>query len=252
MDKWINPYKNLDSKLKTALKTALKRNNGLVTEQDFNATILPEASPATVKHLKNRLFHLGADEKLEWNQKWLKKEQIAALSSNKEYQKAINLEKLENLFITSRLPHKRTQYPYVAPSSLKSRLTSIDHPRKRAVIGINTLVRPECTFSNGSGSGKNTTNNTLTVGEEEIILALHGTFNETVLAANENPKPRLILGEKISKRHTPVQIARTLRPLTAELEEPLRKGDWTKTAQVIAKNLNNFAEYIVPNPSSLF
>lgn len=113
MQSWKNPHQAVQQSIRSSLKTALMRTNGAVTK-DQVLECLKTDDPIRAQKILQQLFSSTDDGSLQWKPDFTSYELLEKrLNGNK----AVDLQKIETLYKSSRAIDKRTKHPYIAPSN---------------------------------------------------------------------------------------------------------------------------------------
>lgn len=232
---WTNPYQELQRSLREALHEALRRTNGCVTRDEFLTCTDPDRADKAEKMLL-RLCRVHDDGTLEWKPEIVSEESLVRKLSGSP---AVREGDVRRLWSRSYELHRRTAYPYLAPSGHKSQLVRPTSWGRAPVFGLDVLVRPPVEPTEGGPSA--TLKNDLVLGEECIALVIHGTFEGPQLVIDGRYEPRLVVGDDLAIPKIVSRLPAVADRCASAMFAPLRAGDARGTVSAALPHLDAFA-----------
>jgi hypothetical protein len=236
MAEWENPYAELQRNLRSVLHDRLRRTNGCVSRQQFMECVKVGSADRAEKLLL-RLFTETEKGLLEWKPEI---DTVEVLTKKLGGIEAVRTTELTALWSHSRKLRLRTTYPYLAPAGKKNQHVSYSDFSRTAVFGLDVLVRPPTEFSEDRGDKK--LQNGLVLGEENIALVAHGTFENGRLVDDGEYFSRIVVGDAFNIPNVWSLIAPAAGRCERDMRSPLRLGDAAATLDAALPHLNNFAQ----------
>ncbi|WP_146085385.1 hypothetical protein [Rathayibacter sp. AY1E1] len=235
MDEWSHPYSQFQHKVRTRLKERLRRNNGRVMPEQFEACVRPGGATKAAK-MRLRLFTAQVDGALEWKPDLVSEDSLRRQVSASA---AIDLGLLIDLWARSRRIENRAAFPNLAPAGNKSQHVSMDDWRQSAVFGVDILIRPLVEFS-GQGT-VNGLRNDLVLSDESFAVVAHGNLRDGQLVNDGEFFARLVIGKGMNIPRITSLIPSTAQRCELAMFGPLLLGDADGVVDAVLQPLSRFA-----------
>lgn len=161
-------YRSLQSKLRMHLKSALRRNNGTLTEQDFRRIF---SHVKKVDKLMLRLCKKLPHGQLEWKPEINTIEDLIKKVGNKD-----NItEEIKAVFRGSKYMYNRSDYQFIVPANKTRQIKSL-YDFHGPVYGFDILIRPMTEFLSEKQIGEH--KNDLHIGSNSFAVVIHASLTK--------------------------------------------------------------------------